>query len=126
MERKCGWLRAACGVVSNALEHPWLCEFHKTDLFNHPLPVYSSRFACCSHFGHVTIEMASGGGDRLKSYKPLFKDIAVTRREREEEGVVLRRRKRNEEVGACSFRLASVHFNSLTWLMQAHCPGCLP
>lgn len=60
--------------------------------------------ACDSHFGHVTIEMASGGGDRLKSYKPLFKDIEVTRREREEAGVVLRRRKRNEEVGACSFR----------------------
>lgn len=53
------------------------------------------------HFGHVTIaEMASGGGGRLKSYKPLFKDIEETRREREEAGIQLRRRKRDEEVGA--------------------------
>lgn len=43
--------------------------------------------------------MASGGGDRLKSYKPLFKDIKETRREREEAGVQLRRRRRDEEVG---------------------------
>ena len=45
--------------------------------------------------------MASGGGtERLKSYKPLFKDIQETRREREEAGVQLRRRRRDEEVGA--------------------------
>ena len=56
--------------------------------------------------------MASGGSGRLKSYKPLFKDIAVTRREREEAGVELRRRKRNEEVGACSFQ-TFVYFDSL-------------
>lgn len=43
--------------------------------------------------------MASGGGDRLKSYKPLFKNIEETRREREEAGVQLRRRRRDEEVG---------------------------
>lgn len=53
----------------------------------------------CGHFGHVTTKMASGG-DRLKSYKPLFKDIKEARREREEEGVQLRRRMRDEEVGA--------------------------
>lgn len=60
-----------------------------------------SRLPGGGHFGHVTIaEMASGGGGRLKSYKPLFKDIEETRREREEAGVQLRRRKRDEEVGA--------------------------
>ena len=52
--------------------------------------------------------MATGGSDRLKSYKPLFKDIVVARREREEAGVQLRRRMRNEEVS--TYSMANIPF----------------
>ena len=43
--------------------------------------------------------MASGGGDnRLKSYKNKGQDLDEGRRRREEEGIQLRRAKRDEQV----------------------------
>lgn len=54
--------------------------------------------------------MASGGGEyRLKSYKNKGQDIDEGRRRREEEGVQLRKAKREEQVG---YNRALLHYRS--------------
>ena len=48
--------------------------------------------------GHVDEEMASKGENRLKSYKTKGLDVEEIRRRKEEEGVQLRRSRREEQV----------------------------
>ena len=44
------------------------------------------------------VKMATGGENRLKSYKTKGLDVTEVRRRREEEGVQLRRSRREEQV----------------------------
>ena len=56
----------------------------------------SVKFRILRHAPHG--EMASGGESRLKSYKTRGLNVEEVRRKREEEGVQLRKSKREEQV----------------------------